>query len=110
MRVAEQMAILYHYSQVRIVISVMHPMASSSTVTSKGQATIPKAIRDQLNLKTGDRVEFVVEEDGRVVLVPATIHVSELRGIMPRPRKTASLEEMDTAIEAGAGAKLNPAK
>jgi len=82
----------------------------SSTVTSKGQTTIPKVIRDQLNLKTGDRVEFIVEEDGRVVLVPTTIHVSELRGIMPRPTKIASLDEMDAAIEAGAGERFNGAK
>ena len=64
----------------------------------------------KLNLKTGDRVEFVVEEDGRVVLVPTTIHVSELRGIMPRPTKIASLDEMDAAIEAGAGERFNGAK
>lgn len=43
----------------------------STTLTSKGQVTIPKAIRDLLGLKAGSAVDFVVAEDGRVVLSPA---------------------------------------
>ncbi len=43
----------------------------STTLTSKGQVTIPKAIRDLLGLKAGCAVDFVVAEDGRVVLSPA---------------------------------------
>ncbi len=39
-----------------------------TTVTSKGQVTIPKAIRDRLGLKAGHKVEFVAEPDGRVVV------------------------------------------
>jgi AbrB family looped-hinge helix DNA binding protein len=85
-------------------------MNMSATITSKGQTTIPKAIRDRLNLKTGDRVEFVVEEDGRVVLVPATSHVTELKGIMPRPKKVASLEEMEAAIQIGVSRRFKDAK
>ena len=59
-----------------------------STITSKGQTTIPGEIRRHLKLKPGDRVEFVVEPDGKVVLVPATIDVSELKGLLaPAPRR-----------------------
>lgn len=69
-----------------------------STITSKGQTTIPGAIRRHLKLKAGDRLEFVVEADGKVVLVPATVDVRELRGLLaPAPRR-ASLEEMEAAI------------
>lgn len=57
----------------------------ASTITSKGQTTIPKEIRERLHLQPGDRVDFVVEEDGRVVLEPATLDVSELEGILHRP-------------------------
>jgi len=80
-------------------------MTNTTTVTSKGQTTIPKRIRDRLNLKAGDRVEFVVEEDGKVVLVPATVRIAELRGILPRPKKPVSLEVMEEAIKAGASGK-----
>lgn len=44
-------------------------MAPSSTISSKGQITVPQEIRKRLGLRTGDRVEFVVEE-GRTVLRP----------------------------------------
>lgn len=39
-----------------------------TTITTKGQATIPKGVRDHLNLKPGDKVEFVLSENGEVVL------------------------------------------
>ena len=80
-------------------------MKSTSTITSKGQTTIPKAVRDQLQLKTGDRIEFVIEDDGRVVLLPATVPVSSLKGMLPRPKKAATIEEMQDAIEAEAAAR-----
>ena len=41
-----------------------------SAITVKGQATIPKAIREHLHLKAGDRVKFFVHPDGTVVLLP----------------------------------------
>jgi antitoxin PrlF len=43
----------------------------STTVTSKGQVTIPKSVRDRLNIKPGSQVDFELAEDGRVVLVKA---------------------------------------
>ena len=69
-----------------------------STITSKGQTTIPGEIRRHLKLKAGDRIEFIVESDGKVVLVPATVDVSELKGLLaPAPRRV-TLEEMEAAI------------
>jgi antitoxin PrlF len=54
----------------------------TSTITSKGQTTIRGEIRRHLKLKAGDWVDFIVEADGRVVLVPATVDVRELKGLI----------------------------
>ncbi len=74
----------------------------AATLTSKGQITIPKAVREQLNLKTGDRVDFLVEPDGTARLVPVTASVRELKGLAPRPARALSLADMDKAIARGA--------
>lgn len=67
-----------------------------SAITVKGQATIPKAIREHLGLKPGDRVKFFVHPDGSVVLLPK-LPVSALRGMIQsrrgRPVKTAEMTE-----------------
>ena len=74
-----------------------------STLTSKGQTTIPKEIRELLGLEAGDKLDFVVEADGRVVLRPATLDARSLRGLLARKgRKPVSLEDMDRAIAEGA--------
>lgn len=57
----------------------------ASHITSKGQTTIPKSIRDHLHLQPGDRIDFVVEANGKVVLEPVTIDVMDLEGILHRP-------------------------
>ena len=76
-----------------------------STITSKGQTTIPGEIRRLLKLKAGDRIEFVVEADGKVVLVPVTVDVRELKGLLaPAPRRL-SIDDMDMAIRKRAGRK-----
>jgi antitoxin PrlF len=71
---------------------------SESTISSKGQVTIPKAIRTRLHLKAGDRLRFVVEADGSVRLAAATRDVSTLRDILPRPKRRATLDEMQSVI------------
>ncbi len=74
-----------------------------STLTSKGQITLPKDLRDRLKLRTGDKVEFFVDEAGRVELVPMTASVKRLKGILPKPKKVVTLEAMDRAIRQRAG-------
>jgi AbrB family looped-hinge helix DNA binding protein len=71
---------------------------SEARMTSKGQITVPKDVRMKLNLKPGDRVRFVIEADGRVRLWPAKRDISELVGVLPKPRRALSIEEMDEAI------------
>jgi AbrB family looped-hinge helix DNA binding protein len=68
-----------------------------SAITSKGQATIPKPVRQHLGLRPGDRVKFFLHPDGTVVLLPKR-PVSELRGIVNSGRQVPSIEEMDEAI------------
>lgn len=72
-----------------------------SAITSKGQATIPKAIRDHLGLHTGDRVKFFLHPDGSVVLLPK-LPVSALRGIVKPGQLPVTLEDMTEAVAAGA--------
>jgi AbrB family looped-hinge helix DNA binding protein len=73
-----------------------------SAITVKGQATIPKAIREYLGLKPGDRVKFFVHPDGSVVLLPK-LPAKALRGIIKsRRRRPVTLEEMAAAAAEGA--------
>ncbi|MBI1747663.1 MAG: type II toxin-antitoxin system PrlF family antitoxin [Acidobacteria bacterium] len=71
----------------------------ASLITTKGQTTIPKKIRDYLHLQPGDKIDFVIEENGRVVLEPATLDVSDLEGILHRPgMKAVSAEDVKRAL------------
>jgi antitoxin PrlF len=78
-----------------------------SAITTKGQATIPKAIREHLGLTSGDRVKFFMHPDGSVVLLPKR-SASVLRGIVKPRRRRASIEEMKEAAAAGAAADAVP--
>lgn len=71
-----------------------------STVTQKGQVTIPKGVRDNLHLVTGDRVEFVLNDRGEVVLKPVTRKVAEVAGLLSKYKKArpVTIEEMDQAV------------
>jgi antitoxin PrlF len=77
-----------------------------SAITVKGQATIPKAIREHLGLRPGDRVKFFVHPDGTVVLLPK-LPVSALRGMLMRRRRPVSIKRMREAVAEGA-AGLSP--
>jgi AbrB family looped-hinge helix DNA binding protein len=76
---------------------------TSATITRKGQVTIPKEIRDYLKLETGSKVDFVIDENGEVKVIPLNVPVEALSGILHRPgMKAATLEEMEVAIREGA--------
>ncbi len=79
---------------------------ATALITSKGQTTIPKEIRDYLHVQPGDRVDFVVRDDGTVVLEPATLDIGDLEGALHRPgMKAVSDEEMKAALRKRFGAK-----
>ena len=71
-----------------------------ATITSKGQITLPKALRDQLQLVSGDRVEFIIDESNVVRMLPRKASVTNLKGMLPKPNKPVTLEEMEAAIAA----------
>jgi AbrB family looped-hinge helix DNA binding protein len=71
-----------------------------SALSSKGQTTVPKAVRDHLRLRPGDKVKFFFHPDGTVVLLPR-IPTAALKGIVPgNPRHSVSVEEMEMPIAA----------
>ena len=76
---------------------------STSTLTSKGQTTIPKDVRKRLNLHPGDRLEFVIDGDGRVLMLPASVDASELTRMLKRPVKPVSVAAMNQAIRKRGG-------
>jgi AbrB family looped-hinge helix DNA binding protein len=71
-----------------------------ATLSSKSQATFPKAVRERLHLKPGDRFKFFFHPDG--VLILPKIPTSRLKGIVPIPSKPVSPAQIEAAIEAGA--------
>jgi len=73
-------------------------MGAQAKITSKGQITLPKEVRERHGLKPGDRVEFV-EEGGRTWVRPRNRRAVELAGILHRPgMRAATIREMDEAI------------
>ena len=77
-------------------------------LSAKGQATIPKAVRERLQIKPGDRFKFFFHPDG-VILLPI-IPTARLKGIIPKPAQPISLKEFDRAIAAGATQRFQPKK
>ena len=75
-------------------------MMLSSTLTARGQTTIPAEIRKKLALKPGDRILYL-EEEGRVRIIAADKRTRDLQGLLPKPDKPVSLEEMEDAIASG---------
>jgi AbrB family looped-hinge helix DNA binding protein len=74
----------------------------TATVTSKGQITIPKEVRDALGLESGHQVSFLLREDGVVEMHPETLDVMSLYGILRPSIRGVTLEDMDEAIRKGA--------
>lgn len=79
---------------------------STATLTSKGQITVPAAVRAALGVGVGDRVEFDEIAAGRYEFIAATRPVTALKGMFGQPRKTVSIEEMNAVIaKRGAAAR-----
>lgn len=72
-----------------------------SALTAKGQATIPKAVRERLGLTPGDRIRFFIHPDGTVAILPK-VPTAALRGMVRAAGRRVSLADMDAAIAEGA--------
>jgi AbrB family looped-hinge helix DNA binding protein len=77
-----------------------------SAITSKGQATIPKSVRDHLRLEPGDRVKFFIHPDGTVVLLPK-LPARAARGMLKAKRRL-TVAQMNDAIASGATELARP--
>lgn len=71
---------------------------ATSTLTRKGQTTIPLKVRNHLKLRTGDKIEFVIQRDGTVVVTSKNIDVRELRAMLAPVRRRLTIEQMDEAV------------
>lgn len=66
-----------------------------ATVTTQGQITIPKEIRERLGLKAGGKLRLMPEAENRVVLTPADLSVRRLFGVLGKPPRSATIEDMN---------------
>jgi AbrB family looped-hinge helix DNA binding protein len=70
----------------------------TATVTSKGQITIPKSVREGLGVDAGDRVEFVESAKGVYTVVAVSRDVRELKGLIAKPARPVTVEAMKRAV------------
>ena len=71
---------------------------TTATISSKGQVTIPKVIRNRHHLEAGDKIEFLEDEQGVVTILPVTQSVTKLKGLIANPEKPVSIEDMKQAV------------
>ena len=73
----------------------------TATLTSKGQVTIPKFVRDSLHLKAGDRIAFVLHGDAEATMKPVTKSVDDVFGRLHRAgQPRLSVDDMKAAVAA----------
>ena len=70
----------------------------SATLTSKGQITVPKGIRDALRLRPGDRLAFRIQDDGTVFVEAETVDVRSLRGLLKPAVLGVTVDSMNETI------------
>ncbi len=68
-------------------------MKKISTVTKKGQVTIPQMVREELNISYGEKIEFVTNEKGEVVLKPVKTDLSDIYGALQDRKPKGSHED-----------------
>jgi AbrB family looped-hinge helix DNA binding protein len=73
-----------------------------ATVTSKGQVTLPKEVRERLRVGEGGKVRFTFEDGDRIVVAKGGPRLSDLFGILGKPPRSLTLEEMDEVIQQAA--------
>ena len=75
----------------------------SATISNSGRLTLPKCVRECLGVRTGDLVEFVVSSDGEIRVRAGSVDVSEIRGLLRRPRlRAVSVTAMHKAVRTAA--------
>ncbi len=69
-----------------------------ATITSKGQITLPKELREKLNLGYGDKVDFFVREDGHAEMIPIKTSLRDLKGLVSSPVSNVTLQDIEETI------------
>jgi antitoxin PrlF len=78
----------------------------AATMTSKGQITVPKVVREALALHPGDRIAFRINDDGTVTMEPETVDLLDLKGALKARVTGVTIEAMNAAVrESAAGRK-----
>jgi len=81
-----------------------------ATLTSKGQMTLPSAVRARLGLEAGDRLLVTVQDDDTIILKrPPSAGIKSLRGLLPKPGRALTVEQMDAGVTRHLRAKHQPA-
>jgi len=75
----------------------------SAKLTSKGQITVPREVREALGLQTGDRLAFRIRDDGTVIVEPETLDLLSLRASVRSAIKGVTVEAMDDAMRKSRG-------
>ncbi len=75
---------------------------TTSKLTTKSQITVPKAVRDVLALGPGDRMRFVIHDDGTVSVEADTVDLTSLRGVLKSGGRHVTIEQMQAAVQRGA--------
>lgn len=73
-----------------------------SKLTSKGQITVPKAVRETLALHPGDRIRFIIHDDRSVTVEAETVDLASLRGVLKRTGRGVTVEQMNEAVRRSA--------
>lgn len=73
-----------------------------ATVTSQGQMTIPKELRERLGVRAGGKLRLMLESNDRIVLTPVNLSVQRLFGALGKPPRSLTLSEIDEVIEQAA--------
>lgn len=76
-------------------------MTELTTISTKGQVTIPSRIREMLQLDAGTKVRFLIDDQGALVMFPIKGRMEDAFGVLPKPKRRLSDIEMDQAISAG---------
>ena len=72
-----------------------------ATITSKGQITIPQEIMEHCHIRAGDKLDFVINNDNTLKIIPFISSLRSLKGSLPRPIKPVTLKDMKRAIGNG---------
>jgi antitoxin PrlF len=84
-------------------------MADATTMTTKGQVTVPREIRDRLGLKSGDKMAFTMLSDGTVVMRPKTRRLADLAGSLTRPAQPkVAIKDMNPFKATPAAKRMKP--